>query len=143
MPKKDYKNLKLDPKYVPKKTEEYMSVQQKAYFYNLLNAQREELVSSMESVMNAINLGKKNNAAGTGDEADTANFDIEADMQTRMHERSVNLLKQTDAALARLENGKYGYSAISGEEIGLKRLLARPLATMTLEEREEYEKKKI
>ncbi|MCL1902323.1 MAG: RNA polymerase-binding protein DksA [Alphaproteobacteria bacterium] len=142
MPKKDYKNIELDPKYVPKKSEEYMSDMQRAYFYNMLNGQREELVASMEDIMGAINLAKKNDTAGTGDEADTSNFDIEATMQIRMHERSVNLLRKLDAALKRLEDGTFGYSVVSGEEIGLKRMIARPLATMTLEEQEEYEKKK-
>ena len=63
-------------------------------------------------------------------------------MNLRMSERTTNLLQKIDAALERIENGKYGYSVISGDEIGLQRLMARPLATMTVEEQEEYEQKK-
>ena len=60
-------------------------------------------------------------------------------MNLRMTERDNNLLKKIDAALERLENGTFGFSVISGEEIGISRMLARPLATMTVEEQEEYE----
>ena len=63
-------------------------------------------------------------------------------MNLRMSERNTNLLQKINAALERIENGQYGYSVISGDEIGLQRLMARPLATMTVEEQEEYEKKK-
>jgi DnaK suppressor protein len=56
-----------------------------------------------------------------------------------MSERDSNLLKKVNAALDRLENGTFGYSVISNEEIGISRMLARPLATMTVEEQEEYE----
>ena len=57
-----------------------------------------------------------------------------------MSERNANLLKKIDEALKRIENGTFGYSDISGEEIGLQRLMARPLATKTIEEQEEIEK---
>ena len=63
-------------------------------------------------------------------------------MNLRMSQRDNNLLKKIDAALARLDNGTYGYSVVSGEPIGLQRMLARPLATMTIEEQEEYEQRK-
>ena len=142
MTKRDYKTIELDPKYVPKKTEEYMCDQQKAYFYYLLTAQREELASGMDDIINEINLGKKANSAGVGDSADNSNFDIEADMQLRIHERNVHHLKKIDISLERLEKGTFGYSVLSGEEIGIKRMLARPLATLTLEEQEETENKR-
>jgi DnaK suppressor protein len=59
-----------------------------------------------------------------------------------MAERDNKLLVKINAALERIENGTFGYSIISGDEIGLSRMLARPLATMTIEEQEEYEKRK-
>ena len=59
-----------------------------------------------------------------------------------MSERKNKLLAKLNAALYRLENGTYGYSVVSGDEIGLPRLMARPLATMTVEEQEEYESRK-
>jgi DnaK suppressor protein len=139
---KNYKTLELEPKYVPNKSEKYMSDTQKAYFFRLLNAQRAELLSEMDGQMNSIRLAEKNDSDTVGDDLDNANFEQEVANRMRTNERATNLLKQLDAALARLEDGSYGYSAISGDEIGLKRMLARPTSAMTIEEREEYEKKK-
>ena len=63
-------------------------------------------------------------------------------MNLRISERNSNLLQKINAALERIDKGTFGYSVISGEEIGLQRMMARPLATMTIEEQEEYEKRK-
>ena len=142
MAKENYKTLELSPKYVPKKSEPYMCPQQLAYFYHLLTAQKEDLMQDSDSVLNSVRLADKTESAGVGDETDNATFEQEITMNLRMSERDNNLLKKINAALERLENGTYGYSIISGEEIGLSRMLARPLATMTVEEQEEYEKRK-
>ena len=142
MAEKNYKNIELPPKYVPKKSEPYMCPQQLAYFYQLLSAQKEELLHDSASTLNAVRMAEQTDAAGVGDESDNATFEQEITMNLRMSERDNNLLKKINAALERLENGTYGYSIISGEEIGLSRMLARPLATMTVEEQEEYEKRK-
>ena len=95
-----------------------------------------------DSVLNAVRLADKTESAGVGDESDNATFEQEITMNLRMSERDNNLLKKINAALERIENGTYGYSVVSGDEIGLSRMLARPLATMTVEEQEEYEKRK-
>lgn len=139
---KNYKNIKLDPKYVPKKTEEYMSDEQKAYFYNILNSQREDVIASIENGMSEISTNINiDSLDGANDEADSSSSTQQADNQMKFLDRSKNLLAKIETMLERLEKGTYGYSVISGEEIGLKRLLARPLATMTLEETEEIENK--
>lgn len=113
-----------------------------AYFYQILNAQREELMSDHDSVLNDVRMAEKNESAGVGDEQDQASAEQEITLNLRLSERNSNLLKKVNAALERIENGTYGYSVISGEEIGLQRLMARPLATMTIEEQEEYEQNK-
>ena len=113
-----------------------------AYFYQVLNAQRDEILHDREAVLNDVRMAEKNETAGVGDEQDQASAEQEITMNLRMSERTTNLLQKINAALERIENGKYGYSVISGDEIGLQRLLARPLATMTVEEQEEYEQKK-
>ncbi len=138
---KNYKTFELAPKYVPKKTEEYMSVAQKAYFYQLLNTQKEELVMDAEDVLNDVKMGEKNDTAGVGDELDNASYEQEIQMNLKLSERHNNLLKKINFALEQLEKGTYGYSVISGDEIGIARMLARPLATMTVEEQEELEKR--
>ena len=142
MATKNYKKITLDPKYTPKKSEPYMCPEQLAYFYQLLNTQRDEIMHDRESVLNDVRMAEKNESAGVGDEQDQATNEQEITMNLRMSERTTNLLQKINAALERIENGKYGYSVISGDEIGLQRLLARPLATMTVEEQEEYEQKK-
>ncbi len=142
MAAKNYKNIELQPKYVPKKSEPYMCPEQLAYFYQLLTAQKEELLHDTASTLNAVRLAEKVDNEGVGDESDNATFEQEITMNLRMSERDNNLLKKINAALERIENGTYGYSVVSGDEIGLSRMLARPLATMTVDEQEEYEKRK-
>lgn len=142
MAKQNYKNIVLDAKYTPKKSEPYMCDEQLAYFYQLLNTQREEIMHDREDVLNDVRLAEKNETAGVGDEQDQASAEQEITMNLRMSERNANLLQKVNAALDRIEKGTFGYSVISGDEIGLQRMLARPLATMTVEEQEEYEQRK-
>lgn len=138
----DYKNIELPPKYVPKKSEPYMCPQQLAYFYQLLSAQKSELEHDSNAVLNAVRLADKTENDGVGDASDNATFEQEITMNLRMAGRDINLLRKIEAALARMENGTFGYSIVSGDEIGISRMLARPLATMTVEEQEEYESNK-
>ncbi len=141
MAKKNYKNIELAPKYTPKKSEPYMCPEQLAYFYQILNTQREEIINDRESVLNDVRMAEKSESA-VGDEQDKASAEQELTMNLRLSERNANLLQKINSALERIENGTFGYSVISGDEIGLQRMLARPLATMTLEEQEEYEQKR-
>ncbi len=140
--KKNYKTLELPPKYTPKKSEPYMCEQQLAYFYQMLMAQKEELMQDSDSVLSAVRLAEKTEAAGVGDDSDNATYEQDITMNLRMSERDNNLLRKINAALDRIENGTYGYSVVSGDEIGLNRMMARPLATMTVEEQEEYEQRR-
>lgn len=142
MATKNYKNIELDAKYTPKKSEPYMCPEHLAYFYRLLTAQREELLSGRDDVLSDVRMAEKSENAGVGDEQDQASAEQEITMNLRMSERADNLLRKINAALDRIENKTYGYSVISGEEIGLQRMMARPLATMTTEEQEEYEQNK-
>ena len=139
---KNYKTIVLDPKYIPKKSEEYMNPDQLAYFYQLLTTQREELAAESTDILNAVKTADKTDAAGVGDESDNSTYEQEVTMNLKLSERSANLARKIDDALRRIEDGTYGYSVLSGEEIGIKRLLAQPFATLTIEEKEESEKRK-
>ena len=139
MAKQDYKTMELPAKYVPKKSEKYMCLEQKAYFYQLLIAQKQELTDGNSDVLNSVRNSDSNENDGGGDPADNASQEQALTMNLRMSERDNNLLKKINAALDRLENNTFGYSVISGDEIGISRMLARPLATMTVEEQEEHE----
>ena len=142
MAQKDYKTLELPAKYTPKKSEPYMCPEHLAYFYNILKSQKEELESDSDSVLNAVRMAEKTEAAGVGDESDNASYNQDITMDLRISERNNKLLQKINAALDRIANGTYGYSVVSGDEIGLQRMLARPLATMTIEEQEEYENRR-
>lgn len=142
MATKNYKNIELPAKYVPKKSEPYMCPEHLAYFYNILKTQKEELESESDSVLNAVRMAEKTENAGVGDESDTASYNQDITMDLRISERNNKLLQKINAALDRIDKGEFGYSVISGDEIGLKRMIARPLATMTIEEQEEYEKRR-
>lgn len=142
MAKKDYKNIELPAKYVPKKSEPYMCPEQLAYFYKILSAQRDEIMRQNESTLNSVNATAKENSQIIGDISDNATAEQDITMTLRMSQRDNNLLAKINSALERMENGTFGYSIISGEEIGLSRMLARPLATMTIDEQEEHEQKK-
>jgi len=119
-----------------------MCDEQLAYFYQILNNQRDEILQDRDSVLSDVRMAEKNETAGVGDEQDQASAEQEITMNLRMSERNSNLLQKINAALERIENGTYGYSVISGDKIGIQRMMARPLATMTTEEQEEYEKRK-
>ena len=142
MAKKDFKKIELPEKYVPKKSEPYMCPEQLAYFYHLLMAQKQELLNTSDSVLNSVRMADKSASDGVGDDSDSATLEQEITMNLRMSQRDSNLIRKIDAALARIEDGTYGYSVVSGDEIGIQRMLARPLATMTVEEQEEYEQRK-
>ena len=137
--KKNYKTITVGDKYVPKKNEEYMSEEQKAYFYQLLMAEKDELVAEMAEADGVADLVQGDGGGGM-DEGDAATLSIGSDMNIKMRARNQSQIKRIDEALRRLEEGTYGYSIISGDEIGLKRLMARPVAAITMEEKEESEK---
>ena len=138
----DYTTIELPANYKPKKSEPYMCPMQLAYFYRILNTQREELQSNSNSVLNAIRLADKTESVGVGDESDNATYNQDITMDLRIADRNNKLLQKINAALDRIANGTYGFSVVSGDEIGIQRLMARPLATMTVEEQEEYEARK-
>lgn len=138
---KNYKNIELPEKYVPKKSEPYMCPEHLAYFYKILTAQKEEIIQDSDSVLSAVRLTEKNENSSVGDESDNAVAEQDITMNLRMSERDNNLLKKINSALERIDNGTFGYSVVSGEPIGLSRMLARPLATLTIEEQEEHEKR--
>ena len=119
-----------------------MCPEQLAYFYRILTAQREELINERDSVLNAVRLADKTEAVGVGDDSDNATYNQDITMDLRMSDRSNKLLQKVNAAIDRIANGTYGFSVVSGDEIGLQRMLARPLATMTIEEQEEYENRR-
>jgi DnaK suppressor protein len=113
-----------------------MNASQLAYFRRKLLAWRVELLEESQQTINHL----REDRHGVGDEVDRANSESETSLELRTRDRYRKLLGKIDAALQRIEDGSYGYCEMSGEEIGLKRLEARPIASMTVEAQERHER---
>ncbi|MCB1738110.1 MAG: TraR/DksA C4-type zinc finger protein [Gammaproteobacteria bacterium] len=118
--------------YRPSNDEPYMSDRQLDYFRSQLLTMRAELSSEL-----GIDLSTDNEV---GDEADIANRTTESAQAARIQNHHLLLKRDIDAALRRIEDGSYGYCEDTGEEIGLSRLLARPMATLSVEAQERRER---
>ena len=127
--------VKLPKGYKPKAKEEYMSPKQLEYFRQKLMTWREELVEeSRETISNL-----KDEVRDVGDEAERATRETENSLELRTRDRYRKLIKKIDQALHRVDEGEYGYCEETGEEIGLARLEARPIATLCLDAQERWE----
>lgn len=127
---------KLSKNYQPSESEKYMSAKQLAYFRQKLLAWRDELLAESQETIN--NLKEEN--WREPDLSDRASLETEAGVELRTRNRYLKLIGKIDAALKRIEDGTYGYCEETGEPIGLKRLEARPIATMTIEAQERHER---
>ena len=128
--------VKLPKGYKPTDKEEYMSSKQLEYFRQKLLHWRDELVEeSRETISNL-----QEEVRDVGDEAERATRETENSLELRTRDRYRKLLKKIDQALMRVDEGEYGYCEETGEEIGLARLEARPIATLTVEAQEKHER---
>ena len=128
---------KIPKNYKPKNTEKFMNSKMKEYFRLKLIDWKNELLK--ESSQTLANLQKEENTAKP-DLTDRATEEIERSFELRTRDRERKLINKIDSALRRIEDGSYGYCNETGEQIGLKRLEARPVATLTLEAQEIHEK---
>lgn len=121
--------------YKPRKNEKYMSAQQQEYFRQKLLAWREELVEESRETISHL----QSEVRDVGDEAERATRETENSLELRTRDRYRKLIRKIDKALIRLDEGDYGYCEETGEEIGLDRLEARPIATLCLDAQERWE----
>ena len=122
--------------YQPSESEKYMSKAQLDYFRQKLTTWREELLAESQETIN--NLKEEN--WREPDLSDRASLETEAGVELRTRNRYLKLIGKIDSALKRIEDGTYGYCEETGDPIGIKRLEARPIATMTIEAQERHEK---
>jgi DnaK suppressor protein len=122
--------------YKPTEKEEYMSPKQLDYFRTKLLDWRKELIDESRETIDHL----KEENWHEPDIADRASLETEAGVELRTRNRYLKLISKIDAALKRIEAGEYGFCEETGEKIGLKRLEARPVATMTIEAQERHEK---
>lgn len=127
--------------YVPKKSEEYMSAKQFAHFRKILDTLKLELVGDIERTVHTM----QDEATVFADPNDRASQESDIALELRNRDRERRLIKKIDESIALIENGEYGYCESCGVEIGLKRLEARPTATLCIDckELEERREKQI
>ena len=127
---------KISKTYKPTQKEKFMNAKMKEYFRQKLESWKNELLKESSQTLN--NLQTENEAKP--DMTDRASEEIDRTFELRTRDRERKLINKIDAALRRIEDGTYGYCEETGEQIGLKRLEARPVATLSLEAQEMHEK---
>ena len=121
--------------YKPARGEEYMSDAQLQHFRDILSAWKSELIVEVDRLVHHM----QDEAANFPDPNDRATQESEFGLELRTRDRERKLLRKIESALARVDDGSYGFCDKTGEEIGLKRLEARPVATLSLEAQERRE----
>ena len=127
--------VELKKGYKPKKSEKYMSPRQQEYFRQKLLSWRGDLVEESRETISHL----QHEVRDVGDEAERATRETENSLELRTRDRYRKLIRKIDKALIRLDDGEYGYCDETGEEIGLDRLEARPIATLCLDAQERWE----
>ena len=127
----------MTKKYTPSEKEKYMCEKHKAYFKKRLIDWRKEIIE-----LNSKGLYLKNvdHEISSPDVVDQAASQTEKNVEMRTLNRQIKLLSKIDKAIKKIQDNTYGYCEETGEPIGLKRLIARPIATLSIEAQEKHEK---
>lgn len=123
--------------YIPKRGEQYMSKEQLDHFRQILASWKQDLMEEVDRTVSHM----KDEAANFPDPNDRATQEEEFSLELRTRDRERKLIRKIDEALKRIEDGSYGYCLETGEEIGIKRLEARPVATLSIEAQERRERR--
>jgi DnaK suppressor protein len=126
----------VPPDYRPTEKEPFMNAKQQEYFRRKLITWRGELLKESEETLESLQEG----GLQEPDLADRASAEMERALELRTRDRARKLIAKIDAAIQRLEDGTYGYCEETGEPISLKRLEARPIATLSVEAQERHER---
>ena len=128
--------ITLSPDYKPSEDEEFMNAQHLEFFRQMLLNWRAELVYEAGETLSNLNEGNLQQP----DMADRASLETDHQIELRTRDRERKLISKIDAALNRIEDGSYGYCQETDEPISLKRLMARPIADLSLEAQERHER---
>jgi len=128
--------ITLPPDYRPSDNEEFMNPRQLEYFRRKLLRWRQDLLREAGDTLASLSAGGITEA----DLTDRASVETDRALELRTRDRARKLIAKIDQALERIENGTYGYCEETGEPIGLKRLEARPIATLSIEAQERHER---
>ena len=127
----------MTKKYTPSEKEKYMCEKHKTFFKKKLTKWREEII---ESNSKGLYLNDVDHEISSPDIVDQASSQTEKTVEMRTLNRQIKLLSKIDKAIKRINDNAYGYCEETGEPIGLKRLIARPIATLSIEAQEKHEK---
>ncbi len=127
----------LPDDYRPAEDEPFMNERQLEYFRRKLEAWKAEILDDGKNTIEGLQQGTRN----IPDVADRASEETDRALELRTRDRQRKLVAKIDQALRRIEEGEYGYCIVTGEPISLKRLDARPIATMSLEAQERHERR--
>ena len=127
---------KISKTYKPTKKEKFMNAKMKEYFRQKLENWKIGLLKESNQTRNNLQTDNETKA----DMTDRASEEIDRTFELRARDRERKLINKIDAALRRIQDGTYGYCEETGEPIGIKRLEARPVATLSLEAQEMHEK---
>ena len=125
------------PGYRPSEAEAFMSERQLEYFKQKLNAWREDILRESRETLSHLQKETENHP----DIADRASSETDRALELRTRDRQRKLISKIDEAIRRIEDASYGYCEETGEPIGLARLEARPIATLSLEAQERHERR--
>ena len=128
---------KISKSYVPKESEKYMCTKHLSYFKKKLLDWKLDLKRSSNEALYNSSLDDNSTSA---DIVDQASSYTEKNVEMRAINRQIKLISKIDAAIKRIENGTYGFCKETGDPIGLKRLMARPVATLSIAAQEKHEK---
>ena len=129
--------VKIDEGYRPSEDEPFMNERQREYFRRKLINWKNEILREAQETLVTLQSDSENHP----DLADRASSETDRAIELRARDRQRKLIAKIDAALARIEDGTYGYCEETGEPISLKRLEARPIATLSLEAQERHEQR--
>tara|TARA_B100000989_G_C19425754_1_gene420682 strand:+ start:318 stop:734 length:417 start_codon:yes stop_codon:yes gene_type:complete len=127
---------KISKSYIPSNKEKYMCAKHKAFFRKALAEWKNELIEQNNRIM----FDNDDDNAASADVVDQATSFTNKTVEMRTVNRNKKLIKKIELAVKKIDEGTYGFCVETGEEIGLKRLIARPIATMTVEAQERHEK---
>ena len=127
----------MPKKYTPNEKEKYMCSKQKSYFKKRLMDWRNEII---ESNTKSLYLNEIDHEISSPDIVDQASSQTEKTVEMRTLNRQRKLISKIDKAIKKIKDNTYGYCEETGEPIGIKRLIARPIATLTIEAQEKHEK---
>ena len=129
--------VKISKTYVPKEKEKYMCAKHLEFFKQKLSEWKKDLKrSSSEAIFNA----SMDDNSSSADVVDQASSYTEKNVEMRAINRQIKLISKIDGALKKIQEKTYGFCKETGEPIGLKRLIARPIATLSIEAQEKHEK---